>query len=182
MSTRSLGNVQVREGVGYVSDMHLLGVDIVGEPSSGAFCSALREMVENKRLPLNESAICVQLLKEAAPRGNSLAGADRNQFDLGPYGFKFSKHGDFSRDSATYHDRCTMDTNKILAKILQLQNKPEWTAQDNTDASSLRSYIAQVESPFERQKLYQAWGDAIGSQKMRARAMEFLSRWGKYNR
>jgi hypothetical protein len=157
----------------------LAAIDTVSSPS-GKDCWAhvIHENIKTKTYNLCEAQLGLQILQEMAPKGNSLADYSRSSADAGAYGFSY----EYGSDSRTYLERSIADTNDIIRKIGELQNRPDWQQDAEQDAANLRTYIANVRDPFERQKLYNALGTAMGFNKMKSRASEFLSRWAKFNR
>jgi hypothetical protein len=183
-SSRGYGQMKkVGDLMEVVSPFTLAAIDTVSHPS-GKDCWArvIQEGIKSKTYNLCEQQIGLQILREMGSVGTSLAGIDRNQFDISPYGYKWTAQGDFSRDGETFPDRMVMDSNEILQKLAELQSKPDFQIQDWQDAQSMKGYIAQVQDPMLRQQLYKAWSDAIGFQEMKTRATDFLSRWEKYNK
>jgi prohead core protein serine protease len=184
-SSRGAGSTTKKNGVEYVNeDYQIFSLDLVNSPSTPGSMVALTECARSENL--NDSMVARRLLETAAQAssvGNSLAaGYDRNRFDVGPYGYKWSDQGDFSRDGETFPNRMIADSNEIIQKLGALQAQPDWQAQDWQDAQSLKSYISQVADPYLRQKLYNMLSDAVAFQKMKDRASQLLGRIGKYNR
>jgi hypothetical protein len=166
------------------SPFTLSAIDTVSAPSGkGCWASVIHEGIKTKQYSLCEQQLGYQILREMeGPKGNSLANYPLAKHDVGPYGYKWSDPSVFSRDSATFPDQMMMDTNEILHKLAALQSQPDFQQQDWQDAAKMRAYIAQIDDPLLRQKLYNALADAIGFHKMRARANDLLGRIGKYNR
>src|SRR5262249_30066375 len=146
------------------------------------------ESIRNRQLSLNESALAMRILGETAaldsvrrPDGSSspMIKFDQDEFskDL------FAGHAGFPsiQDARTALERVDDNTARILASLLGLQDEIPLD-NEGLEKNSVERYVDAIKDPIERAIAKKELWLQKQNEIMRQRALDVLSRVGRFNR
>src|SRR5262245_53944635 len=186
--TKGMGSVKkLSNGLSEVqSDYRCSSIDCVPSPSNpSSYVKAITEGVENNIFNITENQLVYDILKKL---GHDLDSQQR-RMNYDPSSVLYAGHSGFSNlpdDDRSHYERLLADTLDMIEKLAVLQSRMRDTDSSNMDNAGFSTvrhrYADKIKDPIERAQAKRELWLQKTNQTMRNRAMQQLSRVGKFNK